>query len=108
MTVIVTVLMASAGAFSASLSAVDRAGRLTDGAIFLDTVMQDLSAQDYENLLAMNGNQFFDQTNAADSQYSVSLTVFTSQPDLLQVQTVLTDLRSNQVVGRVTTLRSRR
>ena len=67
-----------------------------------------MSAQNFENLLAMNGNQFFDQTNAADSNFSVNLTVFTAQPDLLQIQTAMTDLRSNVIVGRVTTFRSRR
>ena len=108
MGVVATVLLASAGAFSSSLSAVERSGRLTNGSIFLDTVMQDLSAQPYGSLLAMNGNQFFDQATQATSQYAVDLTVFLAQVDLLRIEAALIDLGSGQEMGRVITFRSRR
>ena len=108
MVIVSTVLMASAGAFTSSLTATDQARRTTQAAIFLETAMEDISAQRYTNLLSLNGNQIFDHTNANDSNYSITLTVFLGEVDLLQVQAVVTDLRANNAMGRLTMLRSRR
>lgn len=108
MTIMTTALLSSTAAFSSSLHAVENARRLDQGTVFLETIMEDLSAQPYANLLALNGNQFFNGTTLAASPFTVDLTVFLSQVDLLQVEALLTDTRSNRVVGRVTVLRSRR
>ena len=108
MAVIATILMASAAAFSQPLIATDRAKRTTGAAIFLETTMENISAQSFDNLLALNGNTIFDQTSALDSRYAINLTVFVPELNLIQIQAVVTDLRSNDPVGRLTSLMSRR
>ena len=108
MSVTATLLMASAAAFSQTLIATDQAKRMTDAAIFLETTMEDISAQAYGNLLALNGNTIFERTDAADSRYAANVTVFLAELNLIQIQTVVTDLRTGEPVGRLTALRSRR
>jgi prepilin-type N-terminal cleavage/methylation domain-containing protein len=100
--------LALAGAFSSNLMAVSMAKNMTQASMFLETVMENLSVQPYENLLVMNGNQFFSQTNANDSRYIITLTVFPAAVDLLQIRATLTDTLNNMEVGRVITHRSRR
>jgi type II secretory pathway pseudopilin PulG len=105
---VATVLLAAAAGFGTSLKSVARARSLGHAAAFATTVMEDLTAQDYDALLAMNGNQIFEHTNAANSKYAINLTVFQAQLDLLQVRATIVDLDTNDVVGTVTTQRSRR
>ena len=106
--VVSTVLIASAGAFSSSLSSVNSSQRRSRGMVFLQTVMENLGAQSYDNLLAFNGNRIYDQATLGASTFYVDVTVFTAATDLDQVQTVLRDMRTNREIGRVTTLRSKR
>jgi Tfp pilus assembly protein PilV len=106
--VVSTVLIASAGAFSSSLSSVTSSQRRSRGTVFLQTVMENLTAQPYDNLLTFNGNRIYDQNTMGASNYYVDVTVFTAATDLEQVQTVLRDMRTNREIGRVTTLRSKR
>lgn len=108
MSVIATLLMALAAAFGSSLKATDRAKRITDAGVFLETTLEDISAQPFDVLPSLNGNTVFDQTNANDSRYSIALSVFMVELNLLQIDVVVTDLRSNREVGRLSTLRSRR
>ena len=108
MTIVSTILLASAKAFSTNFTAVNTAQSMTRGAVFLETVMEDLSVQPYENLAAFNGNRIYDGATAQRSSYAVDLTVFLAAVDLQQVQAVLTDLRTNREIARLTTLRSRR
>ena len=108
MGIVATVLLTAAGAFQSSLRAVESSNHRTSGAVFLETVMQNLSGQDFGGLLALNGNQFFDQTNAADSQYTVNLSTFLVDPDLMQIEATLFDVRTNRELGRVVSMRSER
>jgi type II secretory pathway pseudopilin PulG len=108
LTIVSTVLLASAGAFLSSIVAVNAAQRTSRATVFLETVMENLSAQAYDDLIAFNGNRVYDQATSADSNYEADLSVFVSAVDLLQVQVVLLDVRTNQEIGRLTTLRSRR
>ena len=108
LTIVSTVLMASAGAFFTSIRAVDGAQRRSRATVFLETVMEDLSAQTYPNLAAFNGNRIFDQATLAQSNYAVDLTVFEVAVDLSQIQARLLDLRTNREISRATTQRSRR
>ncbi len=108
LTIVSTVLMAAAGALLSSLSAVSSAARTSRATVFLETVMEDLAAQPFDNLLAFNGDTIFDQVTAANSNYSCNLTVFTAAVDLCQVDVVLRDMRGNRELGRVTTLRCSR
>jgi len=105
---ITVVMLGSSAGFSSSLMAVDRAKQMQQATSFLSTVMEDLGAQPYGNLLAMNGNQFFDGNTLATSQFVLDLSVFQAEIDLLQIRATVTDRRSGDVVGTITTLRSRR
>ena len=103
-----TLLLASAASFLSSIAAVNSAGRTSRGAVFAQTVMEDLAAQPYENLLAFNGNRIYDQATAGASRYAVDLTVFTTTVNLIQVRAALTDLRTGRELVRVSTLRTLR
>jgi Tfp pilus assembly protein PilV len=105
---LVTGLMATARALASSITAVNEAQRMNRAAMFLETVMEDVVAQPYANLLALDGNQLTDATTADTSNFTVSMTVFQAAANLIQVDAVLRDLRSGREVGRVTTLRARR
>ncbi len=105
--IVSTVLMASAGAFLTSLKGVHSARQNTRASVFLQTVLEDVSAQPYDTLPTFNGNHFYDQAAQAQSKYSVTLNVFLTAVDLQQITAVLTDLKTNKVIGRVSTYRSR-
>lgn len=98
-------LLASSAAFASNLRAVEEAERLTGGALFLETVMEDLQAQSAANLLVMNGNQIFDRETLAASSYVVDLTTFQAGADLVQATAVLTSAETNAELGRATVLR---
>jgi len=104
--VFAVLLLATTVTFSSNLRTTLQAREMTSGSIFLETILEDVESQPYGNLLALNGNQFFDATNVNDSQFAVTLTVFLTSIDLLQVRAVLTDLRTGREVGRVTTMRA--
>jgi len=106
--VVATIVMASAGSFTQSISAVKSARRTSEAGVFLRTVMEDLSAQPYANLLSFNGNRIYDGASSSSSNYSADVTTFLTSVDLIQVQAVATDLQSGKEVGRVTTLRTNR
>lgn len=108
MVVVVTFMISTAYAFSGTLGGMHRARSLTDATAFLESVMENVAAQGYDNLLAMNGNVFFDGEDEDDSRYSATLTAFQAQVDLIQVRVRLTDLATGQIPATVTTLRSRR
>jgi hypothetical protein len=108
LTIVTTVLMAAAGALLSSLSAVSSAARTSRATVFLETVMEDLAAQPYDNLLAFNGNTIYDQAAVAQSNYIANVSVFTVATNLRQVNVVLNDKQRNREIGRVTTLRCAR
>jgi prepilin-type N-terminal cleavage/methylation domain-containing protein len=108
MAILSVILAGVAMGFGASLKAVNSARRITGGSQYLESVMQNLSAQPYENLLAMNGNQFFDQPLLADSNFTVDLTTFEAEIDMLQIEATLRDRRTNRELGTITTMRTRR
>ncbi len=108
MSVMMTILLASAGAFGSSISAVNSARRTSRASLFLETVMEDISAQDYDDLLTFNGNHVYDKATSAVSDFEVQLSVTQTAVGLRRVDAVLTDLRNNHELGHVATLRSQR
>ncbi len=100
--------MGLVGAFSSNFKAVSKSKTIVDGAAFLSTVMDSLEGQNFNALLAMNGNTFYDQANVKDSRFRVDLTVSSVAVDLLMIRAVLTDLGANHELSRVVTYRSRR
>ena len=103
--IVAVLLLGAVTAFSSNLMTVEKSKRLTQGALFLGTVLEDIAAQPYSNLLAMNGNQIMDSPNVADSNYSVNLTTFQSGVGIVQVSARLTDLVTNKVLGTTTSIR---
>lgn len=108
MAILSVILAGVAMGMGASLKAVNSARRVTGGSQYLESVMQNLAAQPYANLLAMNGNQLFDQPLLADSNFTVDLVIFETEIDLLQLEATLSDRRTGRELGTVTTLRTRR
>lgn len=106
--ILFTGLMAAARTLASSVNVVNDARRTGRAALFLETVMEDVAAQPYADLLALDGNQIADGDTAAESSFRATLTVFQSAVDLIQVEAVLADARTGREMGRVTTLRSRR
>jgi len=106
--ILFTGLMATARTLATSVTVVNDAKRMNTAAVFLETVMEDVAAQPYVNLLALDGNDITDGDDVASSNYSAELTVFQAAADLIQIEAVLTDLRAGREIGRVTTLRARR
>jgi len=106
--VVATIFLVTASAFTSTLRVTEQAHRTTAASIFLEGTLESITTQPYANLLSMNGNQVFDKTNAADSNYRTDITVFLVDVNLLQITAVLTDLRTGRLLGRVNTLRSNR
>lgn len=102
------ILLAALSAFGASVRTSGSARGTTDAAIFLEATLENLHAQSYDAVLAMNGNRFFDGPEEARSSYAVDLVAFESAVDLLQVEATLVDLGSGRPTARLATLRSRR
>ncbi|HPF14850.1 MAG: hypothetical protein H6830_07275 [Planctomycetes bacterium] len=99
-------LMATAATFFGNMKAVNQARSLTSATIFLETIREDLLAQPYANLLALNGNSFFDGDTQGQSHYRADLTVFQAQVGLLQLRISLVDMNTNAELGRLVTVRS--
>lgn len=106
--ILFTGLMATAQSLASSVRVVNDAKRMNSAAVFLETVMEDVAAQPYANLLALDGNDITDGDDDDSSNYSAELTVFQAAVDLIQIEAVLTDTRADREIGRVTTLRARR
>ncbi|MBK7642576.1 MAG: hypothetical protein IPJ19_05925 [Planctomycetes bacterium] len=106
--IVSTVLVSLTGAFLTSAKAVHIANGTSRGTVFLQSVMEDLSAQPFDALPSFNGNHIYDQPTAQRSTWSVDLAVFPVGVDLEQVDATLTALHGGRVISRVSTLRSRR
>ena len=106
--IVTTVLAGTSGAFLANFTAVRTADGLSSGTLFLETVLEDLSAQPYEDLLSFHGNTIFDQESAERARFGVTLSVFEAEVGLLQISAVLSDLGTDRELGRVVTFRSSR
>jgi prepilin-type N-terminal cleavage/methylation domain-containing protein len=108
MLIVATVLLASARAFTATLRASNQARRTTDAAVFLETAMEDIGAQPFDAVLTLNGETLFDGADLGSSHYTIGLTIFLVEPDLLQVNAEVFDQTTERVVGRLSAQRSRR
>lgn len=91
-----------------NLFAVGSAERMARATLFLETTMESLSAQPFDNLLVMNGDRLFDAADEGASNYAADLAVFPAAVDMLQLRVVLSDLQRGREIARVTTFRSRR
>ncbi|MDF1837638.1 MAG: hypothetical protein P1V35_07215 [Planctomycetota bacterium] len=99
-------LMATAATFFGNMKAVGTAKTITSGSIFLESVQENISAQPYANLLALNGNSIFDNGVQDGSAYRVDVTTFQAGVGLIQIRVALMDLQNNRELGRLVTVRS--
>jgi prepilin-type N-terminal cleavage/methylation domain-containing protein len=108
MAVVAVLMLAAVSAFTSNLKAVGSAQTTTRASIFLEATLENLAALGADELLALNGNRFYDAVDAEHSSYAIDLAVFAAAVDLVQVEAVLVDLRTERAMGQVTTLRARR
>lgn len=108
MVVVGILMLATVAAFTTNVNAVRHAETTTRASIFLQATMEDLTAQSYDALLALDGDTIYDDNGPEDSSYSIDLTVFVADVDLVQVTAGLNDLRTTRRLAEVTTLRTRR
>ena len=99
-------LLATAATFFGNIKAVGTAKAITSGSIFLESIQENISAQPYENLLALNGNSVFNNGDAAGSNYRADITTFQAGIGLIQIRIALMDVQSNREIGRLVTVRS--
>lgn len=103
-----TVLAGTSGAFLSNFAAARTADALTEGSLFLESVLENLAAQSYDDLPAFHGNLLFDGEALERSRFTVRLSVFESEVGLLQIDAILSEARNGKEYGRVTTYRSQR
>jgi prepilin-type N-terminal cleavage/methylation domain-containing protein len=107
MAVVAILMLAAVSAFTSNLRAVGSAQTTTRASIFLEATLENLSALGVDELLALNGNRFYDGADAEHSSYAIDVASFTAAVNLVQLQAVLVDLRTERPMGQVTTLRAR-
>lgn len=106
MTVATVALLASAGAFASSIDNVESSKKITEAAVFAETILEDISAQEFEDLLNLDGNEFYDAGDEDSSSYAAEVTVFQAAVGLRQIRLVIRDIQSGRELGRLTTQRS--
>lgn len=106
--VLAFLLMASSSAFIGNLRGVSESRRLAQAAVFLETSSENLGAQPYANLLALDGTQLFDGPSPERSNFTLDVSAFQSQVDLIQMTAIVSDRRTGHELSRSVILRSNR
>jgi hypothetical protein len=105
--IISVLLLASAAAMGENVESTTMSRELVRGAVFLESVEEDLEALSSAEMLAMNGQRVFSRANNwADARYRVEITVFYATVNLLQVELRLVDQVSGRAVAAVHTMRA--
>ena len=104
--IVSVLLLASAAAMGESVEATEMSKRLGRGAIFLESVQEDLSTLNAADLLAMNGQLVYSHDDWNTARYRAELTVFPAAVGLLQVELALVDQVSGREVATVHTMRA--
>lgn len=104
--IIAVLLLASAAAMGESVESTNMSRSLTRGAIFLESVQEDLAAMSASDLLAMNGQSVHSTDDWDDAPYRVDIVVFTAAVDLLQIELRLIDQYSGRSLASVHAMRA--
>ncbi|WP_145196790.1 hypothetical protein [Planctomycetes bacterium Poly30] len=104
--IMAVLLLASAGAMGESVDSTKLSRNLTQGALFLESVQEDLTAVASSDLLSMNGQQIFATEPRADAKYRVDITTFMASIDLVQIRLALIDQSTGRRVATVNSLRA--
>ena len=59
-------------------------------------------------IVKSSGNRVYDTPSAATANFAADVTTFAAAVDLIQVQVTCVDMRTNQEMGTIVTLRSNR
>jgi len=105
--IVATIMIVSQAAFVSSFSATRQSRDVRRATLLLDTVLEDLAAQPYQNLLALNGNVVRDGETLASSSFEVAIQTFQAEVDLVQVRATVSSIADGREIGRVVTVRSR-
>jgi len=104
--VLAVLLLATALSLGENVDATQTSESLTNGAVFLESVEEDLASLNGAELLAMNGQSVFSSADPARADFQCVITVFNSTVSLLQVELRLVDLGTGRDVATVHTLRA--
>ncbi|MBK7875837.1 MAG: hypothetical protein IPJ77_08805 [Planctomycetes bacterium] len=92
--IVSAILLGSASAFLGAMRGTREARSTSRAGVYLASVMEDLAARPYADLLAMDGAQLYEQGTAARSDYLVDLSVFPAAVDLLQMRAIVRETRA--------------
>lgn len=106
--IVATIMVVSNAAFLSSFNATSQAEDQRGVARLLDTTLENLRAQSYDTLLALNGNIIFDGDGPNDSRAAVRIETFQADVDLIQIRAIATDVSTGREIGRVISQRSAR
>ncbi len=104
--IIAVLLLASASAMGESVDSTTMSRELTQGALFLESVQEDLATVSANDIMAMNGQRIFMTTPDAASKYRVEISTFLAAVGLVQVRLALHDNRTGRRVAAVSSLRA--
>ncbi len=104
--IIAVLLLASASAMGESVDSTTMSRDLTQGALFLESVQEDLATVSANDIMAMNGQEIFMTVPNANSRYRVQISTFLTAVDLVQVRLALLDNRTGRRVAAVSSLRA--
>lgn len=104
--IIAVLLLASAAAMGESVESTETSKRLVRGAVFLESVQEDLAALSASELLAMNGQSVHSSEDWNDAAYRVEISVFYAAVELLQVELALVDQNAARVMATVHSMRA--
>lgn len=106
--IVATIMVVSNAAFLSSFNATEQAQDQRGVARLLDTTLENLRAQPYGTLLALNGNIVYDGEGPSDSRAAVRIETFLADVNLVQIRAIATDVATGQEIGRVVAQRSAR
>lgn len=104
--VVAVLLLATAASLGENVDATQTSQNLMGGAVFLESVQEDLASLGGPELLAMNGQSVFSTNDPARADFQCVITVFQSTVSLLQVELRLVDLEAGRDIATIHTLRA--
>jgi Tfp pilus assembly protein PilV len=108
MVIVAIALAGVAGVLGSNLRVNARSQHLTSGSRFLQEVLASVDAQNYDALLAMNGNAFYDTGSSGNARFRVDLNTAVAAVDMVSIGAVLRDQRTGREISRVASFRSKR
>ena len=104
--IIAVLLLASAAAMGENVESSEASKRLVRGAVFLESVQEDLASLSTSELLAMNGQRIYSTDSWNDAKFRVEVTCFNSSVQLLQLELRLVDQTTEGAVATIHTLKA--